>query len=165
MRLLTVAIAVIAMSIGFNFVFEINSAYAALEVSPKKKFTSKESQKYIGERYIDGCKKQYMSQFDLSSLTPVQSEGFKEHSRTVCSCLLKRSRQIFTPSQMSDIARLCCTMVEDLVTPEKSREYFTALQKKYYKTLNNRGYTKQCGFVLDGVDLILPRNKNEKRIQ
>ena len=76
-----------------------------------------------------------------------------------------RIEKLFTPDQIADIVKSCCTTIGDLVTPEKNRDYYSKLQTKYWDYAYKTDSMKKCGFVLDGVDLRIPKPKAGQRIQ
>lgn len=163
MHLMKLSFAVFTLILGGLLLLGTSPVMAKDDVQTK--FTSKKARQYVKERYIGTCAKQYMGKFDTTTLSQQEKDGFKVHADTVCSCMYDRAARLFTPDQMADIAKSCCTTVGDLITPEKDRAYFEKLQTKYLDFAYKTDVMKKCGFVLDGVDLRIPEPKRGYRIQ
>ena len=139
--------------------------YNAAHAEDAKKFSSDAAKQHLERIYIESCSKQYMYQFDVSTLSPEKMAGFKSHALKACQCMFKNVRSEFSGDQIADISKSCCVKVEELITKEKDIHYFERLQKNYLDFVFKRGFTKECGFVLDGVDINAPKHDGEIRVQ
>ncbi len=142
----------------------VHNVYAARD-GEAKKFSSDAAKEHLRRSYVESCSKQYMGQFDVSVLTPDKLAGFQAHATQSCECMYKRVRMEFSGDQIADITKACCVKVDELITKDKDIHYFEGLQKRYLDFVFKRGYTNECGFVLDGVHINEPKHDGEIRVQ
>jgi hypothetical protein len=164
MRLILSSFAVFTLTLLMAMAFTVDTAYAK-DDEIQRKFHSKEARAYIEKIYIEACAKQYMGQFDTSSLSKEKLDGFRTHAGIACKCMHGRASAVFSTDEIADVAKSCCTTVGDLVNGNKDRAYFERLQTRYLTFAYNRERLKSCGFVLDGVDLNIPESDSDRYVQ
>ena len=164
MRFILSSFAVLTLTLVMAMAFTMDTAHAK-DDEIQRKFHSKEARLYIEKLYIDACAKQYMGQFDTSSLSKEKLDGFRTHAGIACKCMHGRASGVFTTDEIADVAKSCCTTVADLVSGNKDRAYFERLQTRYLTFAYNRERLKSCGFVLDGVDLNIPESDSDRHVQ
>lgn len=160
MRFLTLTLFALAFSLFLHSTFGADPAYARDDNDPK--FTNTEATAFVGERYVDGCMKQYMGMYRTDTLTPEQQLGFKQHAKESCQCMLVQARLQFSPREMADVSRICCANLDEFITPDNDEAAAMNLHMRYIKFFMDSDASRSCGLVVyENTEQRLYKSKEE----